>query len=295
VDDKINPATIGGTWFPSLYQYNTTTSQDKHIVLHFHGGSYIIGDGRTSSCKYLAKSLLENTPTSHIFSVQYRLARNRSSRFPAQLQDAIAAYSYFIHTLHIPATRIVLSGDSAGGHLALALLRYISDYDDETVLPPPTCCWLFSPWCDIPGALNQRLWDNIPNEQTDYIPPSFAEWGAKFVIGDLELTRENEGYLAPIWHPFALPSPVIVISGGREVMCQEHDRLTRHLRRLQQNEGRVEFFVHNLLPHDILMVAWLMDFKKEADDCSSKAGNFLSRVLGASDDSEVPCVPFEDQ
>lgn len=295
VDDKIQPATIGGTWFPALYQYNPTNSQDKHVVLHFHGGSYIIGDGRTSSCKYLANSVLENTPTSHVFSIQYRLARNRNSRFPAQLQDAITAYSYLIHTLHIPATRIVLSGDSAGGHLALALLRYISDYDDETVLPPPTCCWLFSPWCDVPGSLNKRLWDSIPNVKTDYIPPSFAAWGAKHVIGDMEITREIEPYLAPVWHPFVLPSPVLIISGGREVMCQEHDRLARHLGKLQQNEHRVEFFVHDILPHDILMVAWLLGFRKEADQCASKAGMFLSQVLGASDDSEVPCVAFEDQ
>ncbi|KAJ5874119.1 Alpha/beta hydrolase fold-3 [Penicillium soppii] len=295
VHDKIHPETIAGTWFPSLYQYNTTTNQDKHVILHFHGGSYIIGDGRTSSSKHLANSLLENTPTSHIFSLQYRLARNRATRFPAQLQDAIAAYSYLIHTLHFPTNRIVISGDSAGGHLALSLLRYIADYDDETVLPPPTCCWLFSPWCDVPGALKQRLWDNIPNTQTDYIPASFAAWGAKQIIGNIELSRENEGYLAPIWHPFVLPSPILIVSGGREVMCQEHDRLARYLGKLQQNEERVKFFVHEMLPHDILMVAWLMGFQKEADQCASKAGNFLSQVLGASDDSEVPCVAFERQ
>ncbi|CAG7999635.1 unnamed protein product [Penicillium salamii] len=294
LDDEIQPTPIGGTWFPTLYQYNTTTSQDKHVVLHFHGGSYILGDGRIASCKYLADSLLNHTPSSHVFSLQYRLACNPHCRFPAQLQDAITAYSYLLHTLHIPATRIVISGDSAGGHLALALLRYISDYNDDAVLPPPTCSWLFSPWCDIPGALNPRLWDNIPNAKTDYIPPSFAAWGAKHTIGGVEITREMEPYLAPIWHPFVLPSSVLVVSGGREVMCQEHDRLVRHLAKLPQNEHRVEFFVQDIIPHDILMVAWILDFKKDADQCAVKAGTFLTQVLGASDDSEVPCVPFED-
>lgn len=103
-----------------------------------------------------------------------------------------------------------------------------------------------------------------------------------------------EPYLAPIWHPFVLPSSVLVVSGGREVMCQEHDRLVRHLAKLPQNEHRVEFFVQDIIPHDILMVAWILDFKKDADQCAVKAGTFLTQVLGASDDSEVPCVPFED-
>ena len=297
VDDEIQPVTVGGTWFPSLYQYNTTTTQDKHVVLHFHGGSYILGDGRTSSCQFLANRLLERTSVSHVFSLQYRLACNPNGRFPAQLQDAISAYSYLLHTLHIPASRIVLSGDSAGGHLALALLRYIGHYDDEKVLPPPTCAWLFSPWCDVPAVRNKDLWDNLPNLHTDYIPPSFSTWGAKHFIGNLEITSEVEPYLAPLWHPFILPSPVLIVSGGREVMSREHDRLARHLGKIQQNEGRVEYFVQDNVPHDLLMVAWILNFPKEADQCAARAGTFLTRMQAISEEdaTHVPSLAFESQ
>lgn len=296
VDEVIQPVTVGGTWFPTLYQYNTTTTQDKHVILHFHGGSYILGDGRTASCQSLANNLLDHTPSSHVFSLQYRLACNPNGRFPAQLQDAISAYSYLIHTLHIPASRIVLSGDSAGGHLALALLRYITDYDDDMLLPPPTCCWLFSPWCDIPSSFDKNLWENIPNARTDYIPPSFPAWGAKHFIGNLNVTPDYAPYLAPMWHPFSLPSPVLIVSGGREVMCQEHDRLARRLVKVQQNEGRVEYFAQDLMPHNILMVGWILNFRKEADQCAVKAGSFL-RVQALSDEgsSEVPSVAFQPQ
>ncbi|KAJ6139232.1 hypothetical protein N7471_005718 [Penicillium samsonianum] len=295
VDDEIQPVPIGGTWFPSLYQYNTTTTQDKPVVLNFHGGSYIIGDGRTSSCQFLANSLLDHTPVSHVFSVQYRLACNPNGRFPAQLQDAISAYSYLLHTLHIPASRIVFSGDSAGGHLVLALLRYISDYGEKQILPPPICSWLFSPWCDIPGARNKDLWKNVPNVHADYIPPSFPAWGAKHLIGNLDITSEFEPYLAPLWHPFVLPSPALIVSGGREVMNQEHDRLARIFGEMQQNEGRVEYFVQDHLPHDILMVAWILNFRKEAHMCAVKAGVFLTRMQAMSewDGIEVPSVAFE--
>jgi acetyl esterase/lipase len=294
VDDEIHPETIGGTWFPTAYSYNTTTPSDKHIVLHFHGGSYIIGDGRTASCKPLADNLLAHTPSSHVFSLQYRLACNSNGRFPAQLQDAITAYCYLTHSLHIPPSRIVLSGDSAGGHLALALLRYLADYDDEKILPPPACSWLFSPWCDVPGSRNIALWNNLPNAAVDYIPPSFPAWGAKHVIGNLELNRAVEPYLAPIWHPFTLPCPVLIVSGGREVMCQEHERLARHLQKLPQNEGRVEYFVQDISPHDVMMVAWIMNFKKEAAQCAEHAGCFLTKLQAMSDEGEVSVLAFED-
>ncbi|KAJ5558844.1 Alpha/beta hydrolase fold-3 [Penicillium sp. DV-2018c] len=290
IDDEVKPATVGGTWFPTLYQYTTTTEEDKHVIMHFHGGSYILGDGRTSTCHSLAKNLLKHTTSSHVFSLQYRLACKPNCRFPAQLQDAISAYSYLVHTLHIPASRIVLSGDSAGGHLVLALLRYISDYNDEEALPSPTCSWVFSPWCDIPGALNNHLWDNIPNALIDYIPPSFPAWGAKHVIGNLEITEDYEPYLAPIWHPFPLPSPLLIVSGGKEVMCQEHDRMTRHLGKMQQNEDRVEYFMQDHVPHDIIMVAWLLGFREEAEQCAIKAGTFLASVQ-ASSEGDIRRIP----
>ncbi|KAJ5782652.1 hypothetical protein N7457_004426 [Penicillium paradoxum] len=294
VDDEIQPVAVGGTWFPSLYQYNTTTTQDKHVILHFHGGSYILGDGRTASCKFLANHLLEHTNSSHVFSLQYRLACNPNGRFPAQLQDAISAYSYLIHTLHIPASRIVLSGDSAGAHLALSLMRYLSEYDDNSTLPSPTCCWLFSPWCDILSCRDKHVWDNIPNAKVDYIPAVFPAWGAKHVVGNLEVTSDFEPHLAPIWKPFVLPCPILIVSGGREVMSQEHERLARNFGKMQQNEGRVEYFVQDRVPHDILMVAWILNFRKEAGQCAVKAGMFL-RIQALSDEnvSEVPSVAFE--
>lgn len=141
-DEKIKPETIGGTWYPDPCSSDTVLPKDKHVILHLHGGSYILGDGRTSSCQYLAQTLLEHTPSSYVLCPQYRLAYQPNGRFPAQLQDAVSAYVYLIHTLQIPASNIVLSGDSSGGHLALGLLRYIVESGNQFFLPAPKCSWL---------------------------------------------------------------------------------------------------------------------------------------------------------
>ena len=66
--------------------------------------------------------------------------------FPTQLLEALSAYYHLVRELNIPPKRIILIGDSAGGHLALALQRYLLQ---SNVLPSPGGLILFSPWCDL--------------------------------------------------------------------------------------------------------------------------------------------------
>ncbi|KAH8432799.1 alpha/beta hydrolase [Aspergillus melleus] len=317
-DADIQPAQIGGTWYPEPYNTppasssssSTPTSQTfsldedpkrGHVILHFHGGSYVLGDGRTSSCGFLAKTFLENTPASHVLCPQYRLATHQGGRFPAQLQDAITSYMYLIRDLQIPASRIVLSGDSSGAHLALALLRYIVDHGFEFAskdeylgkgsgsntgscldIPTPKCAWAWSPWCDVPAAVDTRAWTRSENYKTEYIPGSFPAWGAKRFLGDLEITEERERYLAPLKWPFRVPCPVLVGTGNREVLYREHVRLAEMLREqgVGDRDPPVEIVVAEKVPHDVFMIGWIMDFKEEARDCARRAEEFVNGIGG---------------
>jgi alpha/beta hydrolase fold len=64
---------------------------------------------------------------------QYRLSSHPGGRFPAALQDAVTSFQHLLD-LGVPALQIILSDDSAGGHLALSLLRYNSDRERCLVL-----------------------------------------------------------------------------------------------------------------------------------------------------------------
>lgn len=277
VDKEIKPERIGGTWHPIPYQENDALAEDQLVVLHLHGGSYVLGDGRTASCQYLVKTLLANTPAKYVFSLQYRLACNPNGHFPAQLQDIITAYSYLLHTLKIPASRIIISGDSSGAHLTIALLRYIVDH--PSLLPAPKCSWLFSPWCDIPEATDRKVWKKSPNYQTEYIPETFPEWGASMFLKDVEVTENVEKYVAPLWHPFTVPSPVLVVTGRREVLAPEHIKLAQKLQDMTKDDNsRVKLFVEDKVPHDVLMVGWILGFREEARQCALRAGEFVNKV-----------------
>ncbi|KAJ5965614.1 hypothetical protein N7481_012328 [Penicillium waksmanii] len=178
-DNNIWPEAIGGTWYPNRFTSDTIVPEGQHVILHFHGGSYIMGDGRTKFTRFLADNLLDNSSALYIFCPQYRLSGLPQGRFPAQLQDAISSYSYLVYTLHIPASQIVLSGDSAGAHLILGLLRYIVQMDNPFILPAPLCNWVFSPWCDVPAAIDTSDWRRDPNYKTEYIPATLPAWGGK--------------------------------------------------------------------------------------------------------------------
>lgn len=106
------------------------------------GGAFVINDGRIDDTGFLAKTFLKYSSVSTVFTPQYRLASN-GGRFPAHLQDAITTYHHLIKTLGIDPAKIIISGDSAGANIALALLRYLVEYGEQNGLQSPGCAWLW--------------------------------------------------------------------------------------------------------------------------------------------------------
>jgi len=94
-----------------------------------------------------AAMVLKETGASHVFMPQYRLSCNADCQFPAALQDAVTAYYYLTKVMQISSSRIILSGDSAGGNLVLSLLRYMADGGGE--LGTPRAAWLWYVGCSF--------------------------------------------------------------------------------------------------------------------------------------------------
>lgn len=173
----VPPATVGGTWYPHLN--NPVTDSEEHIVLHFHGGANVSGGARDIDLD-AGRQVLVKGINSMAFFPQYRLSSYPHCEFPAALQDAITAYQYLLDQ-GISPQRIIVSGDSAGGNLAIALLRFIHDHEGH--LPKPAAVLLRSPWVD--HAFDPKAIQVHRNNATDYVPLSLAEWGARVYSGKL--------------------------------------------------------------------------------------------------------------
>jgi acetyl esterase/lipase len=110
----------------------------RPTVIHFHGGGYCVGSAAIA--RSWAAHLSAQTGC-RVVLPEYRLAPEHPH--PAALADAEAVITAL--TGDAEPGSVVVSGDSAGGGLALALVLSMRDRGQ----PLPAGCILLSPWLDL--------------------------------------------------------------------------------------------------------------------------------------------------
>lgn len=231
--------------YDKLMSEGTRTS--KTTILYFHGGAYYLcgfGTHRENVSK-LAKAC-----NGRAFNVGYRLAPQAA--FPAQLLDALNSYLYLMYpppgSLHepVPASEIVMAGDSAGGNLVFALLQLIlqlhrtkpSSATNPTVryhgrdveVPLPAGASANSGWFDILRSMPSL--EN--NAKYDYLPPADHDDAvSRFPHDDIWPTKPPRGDifcdLSMMLHPLVSPlaaedwsgAPPLWIETGEELLTDE--------------------------------------------------------------------------
>ncbi len=263
----IRPQPVGGTWYPNPFEAEADVFANIDVVLNLHGGAFVRGDGRTEASGFQA-SLITKNLNAKVFCLQYRLACDSRTQFPAALQDTISAYLYLLG-LGIPAGNIILSGDSAGANLALAFLRYIADNNDA--LPWPATVWLWGPWVDLETSLELNKLKSIPNAVTDNIPMEFLPWGARAYIP--ESMDPSNGYVSPMNHPFACKTPMWIQVGKLEALYDDGVRLATNMKGIEGNV--VELWEEEAVAHDIFLLGKVTGFEEVADKMVVRATAFL--------------------
>ncbi|MCP4436594.1 MAG: alpha/beta hydrolase [Actinomycetia bacterium] len=112
---------------------------DAPTVLHLHGGGYCMG-GHDTHRGFAGR--LAIAAQARVAVPDYRLAPEHP--FPAALDDALAATSELLSMRPGPE-HTALTGDSAGGGLAVATLMALRDAGG----PVPAAAALISPWADL--------------------------------------------------------------------------------------------------------------------------------------------------
>ncbi|KAH7343937.1 Alpha/Beta hydrolase protein [Rhizoctonia solani] len=155
------PAYGFGKWDSA---HNLAQDSEK-VVLNLHGGGYVMGTAHPEDLTaniprgYLAHGILR------ILSIDYRLSSTHpypnTAPFPSALLDALAGYVHLVRTLGFKSQNVIVSGDSAGGNLALALARYLRD-SPELGLGMPGGLVLISPWTDPVETYIDTLTNSSP-------------------------------------------------------------------------------------------------------------------------------------
>lgn len=264
-DPTVHPATVGGTWYPKLFQPG---DEQNTVILHFHGGSFLWGTGRRSDCEIPALTILKRISATALF-VQYRLASDPACTFPAAVQDAVTAYKHLLD-MNIPASNIVISGDSAGGNIVIALLRYVSSANGNS-LPSPSAALLWSPSVDLATQCDPRSVDLHKKNKSDYITGFTLVWGNNAYIP--KSMKPTDPYFSPLQHPFSTPTPLWIMVGGAEVL---YDTIVGFADQMGSMEGnKVTLYEAPNAPHDILFIGHMLGWAKETDGGVQAAADFL--------------------
>ncbi len=230
-------------------------------ILYFHGGAFLFGNLGTH--RRLAAAL-SGESASPVLSVAYRQLPHHD--LATSVDDCAAAYQWLL-AQGFSASRIVIVGDSAGGHLALKTAMNATLIG----LPGPAGIAAVSPWVDFDAGPKERH----ENARCDaYIPVSRMAEVAKRCADDLPVTPE----MSPINGAFHGLPPVLIQVGSTEVLLHDADQLWERLTkagvpcRLQVWEGQVHAFpvFVGLVPEAAAAVAEIGAFAQAALTTSTR-------------------------
>lgn len=177
------------------------------------------------------------------------------SPFPAAVQDAVAVYVHLVRS-GVPANKIVIIGDSAGGNIALAVARWVRDH---RVVPAPGGLLLLSPWCDPSRCFPDCMHSYVPRPNPeDYLADAPA--ARRLLVTSLLGNKPHEYLSSPYLSPassfgphgsFDEFPPTFIHYGDAERLIDEIEALVCGMKR-----DRVDLDVEKTpdAVHDVLMV-----------------------------------------
>lgn len=185
----------------------------KHVILHCHGGGYSTGSSlyaRTLTTKLAASTSMD------VLCFDYRLAPENP--YPAAVEDVMAVWNYLM-LLGYGARDVIVTGDSAGGNLALALLLKLKQ--EERLLPRGLA--LMSPWTDLTssGQSFQANAELDPVLNRDYID--------RMVKAYAEGQELKNPMISPLFGDFTGFPPTYIQVGENEILLSDAKRLYQKL------------------------------------------------------------------
>lgn len=184
-----------------------------HVLLHLHGGGYVMGS--CASHRSLTAQIAAACGTAAVLP-EYRLAPEHP--FPAALTDAVAVYRALIE--RVPAERVVLLGDSAGGGLSLATLVALRDAG----VPLPAAAVVISPLTDMTfsGESVRSRADADPWLKPPLLAPTTALYVGEHDRGDPRLS--------PLFADLRGLPPLLIHVGDDEILLSDSTRLAERAR-----------------------------------------------------------------
>jgi epsilon-lactone hydrolase len=199
-------ATVGGI---SGWWAKPANARKGATIIHVHGGWFNLGTARAfrNFAGHIALSA-----GADVFIPDYRLAPEHP--FPAAVRDLETCYRGLFDN---GITRIALTGDSAGGNLALVLLSIASGQASKDAVAPVGAV-VFSPITDL--ALTGESFDTRAEADPYFTKPQAIE----LVRSYLGNTDPRNPLASPLYGDLSGLPPIRVLVGDDEVLLDDSRR-----------------------------------------------------------------------
>jgi acetyl esterase/lipase len=233
-------------------------SGSQPTVVHFHGGGYCVGSARTAR-SWAAH--LSARAGCRVVLPEYRLAPEHP--YPAALEDARAV----IRALSGGAKPgLVVSGDSAGGGIALAVTLAMRDEGQER----PAGCILLSPWLDL-GRDRQTVPDLVRRDVL--LSPAWLEACARAYAAPAAWA---DHLVSPLRAAHSGLPPLLIQAGTSELLAPDSELLAASASAAGTD---VTYTRWPRMWHDFALQPGLL---AAADSALAQAAWFVSKVTASS-------------
>lgn len=228
------------------------------LLLYLHGGGYYMG-GIESYRHYVTRfAQITALRTVHI---DYRLAPEHP--FPAAIEDATAVFNALAKNT-LPADRIVIAGDSAGGGLTLTTLLALRDAGAAL----PKAAAAIAPWTDLTfsGASTETHRERDPvlgRMQTRSHPAWYA--------GE---TPRDHPLVSPLFADLAGLPPLLIHVGTEDILL---DDATRFADRAKAHGTAADLEIWDGMIH---VWHYYAEWIPEGRDAIRRIGEFFAGHLG---------------
>jgi salicylate hydroxylase len=239
----------------SCVRATARAGENGPVVLHLHGGGYLVGSPRASVG--LASRLARAVDGTCVVP-GYRRAPEHP--FPAPVEDAVAAYQRLLAG-GVDASRVLITGESAGGGLALALAMRLRDLD----LPQPAGVVVMSPMADM--ALIGESIDEVDSDPIS-TRPLLTQMATSYLQGH----DPRDPLASPVYGDFRGLPPLLVQVAENEALYSDAERVADAAQRdgVQVEVDRYPDTVH---------VFQIFDFLPEAMAALVRIGEFAATVV----------------
>ena len=249
-DVRTTPGDLGG--IPVIF-IDIAGTEPSGTIFHIHGGGFALGSAGGSAG--LASSLARKTGMRAV-SVDYRLAPEHP--YPAALQDVTAAYRALAGQAG-SAGHIVVSGESAGGNLAIELL--IAGKAEGLTMP--AAALLLSPMTDL--TVTGSSYAGKAHADPAISAQAIRTRAADYLAG----TDPADPLVSPIFADLSGLPPLLIQAGSHEVLLDDATRLAV---KAAADDVAVILDITPGVPHVFQAFAALLD---EGDAALNRAARFV--------------------